>query len=262
MYSGKCVIIGFILYIVGIMADIIELKNVSFSAQVGTIIDDVSIGFKMSKTTAIIGPSGGGKSTVLKLAAGLLVPDQGEVLYHNKNIALMNRSETLEFRRESAFVFQDSALWANQNLDQILELPLKIHYPKMSGRERAQRIKSVTELVGYRKNLNIRPSALSMGEQKLIAFARAMLCGPSLLFLDEWTESLDETAADKLIAIVRKKQAEGTTILFVSHDLRIIKDLAEYITVIEDGKLLVNASKDQVMSDLHLKDFLKIGIEQ
>jgi len=242
------------------MAEIIELKNVSFSAQEGVIIDDISVEFKASKTTAIVGPSGGGKSTVLKLAAGLLVPDQGEVLYKGKNIALMNRAENLEFRREGAFVFQDSALWANQNLNQILELPLKIHYPEMSGNQRAQRIKSVTELVGYRKNLNIRPSFLSMGEQKLIAFARAMLCKPSLLFLDEWTESLDEAAADRLIEIVRRKKEEGTTILFVSHDLRIIKDLADFIVVIIDGKLPINAPKDQVMSGLLLKDFLKIGI--
>jgi len=99
-----------------------------------------------------------------------------------------------------------------------------------------------------------------MGEQKLIAFARAMLCSPSLLFLDEWTESLDETAADRLIDIVRKKQGEGTTILFVSHDLRIIKDLADFIVVIVDGKLSASAPKDQIMSGLQLKDFLKIGI--
>jgi len=242
------------------MADIIELKNVSFSAQEGNIIDDVSIEFKKSKTTAIVGPSGGGKSTVLKLAAGLLVPDQGEVLYKEKNITFMSRSDNMEFRREGAFVFQDSALWANQNLYQILELPLKIHYPDMSGKKRDERIKSVTELVGYRKNLNIRPAALSMGEQKLIAFARAMLCGPSILFLDEWTESLDENAADRLIDIVRRKQREGTTILFVSHDLRIIMDLADFVVVIADGKLSLSAPKDQIINDLLLKDFLKIGI--
>jgi ABC-type multidrug transport system ATPase subunit len=242
------------------MAEIIELKNVTFSAQEGNIIDDVSIEFKTAKTTAIVGPSGGGKSTVLKLAAGLLVPDHGEVFYKERDIALMDHGENLEFRREGAFVFQDSALWANQNLLQILELPLKIHYPEMSDKQRAERIRSVTELVGYRKNLNLRPAGLSMGEQKLIAFARAMLCGPSLLFLDEWTESLDETAADRLIEIVRRKKNEGATILFISHDLRIIKDLADFIVVIIDGRLSVNAPKDQVMSDLHLKDFLKIGI--
>jgi ABC-type multidrug transport system ATPase subunit len=242
------------------MADIIELRNVSFSAQEGKIVQDVSIGFETSMTTAIVGPSGGGKSTVLKLAAGLLVPDHGEVLYKGVNIAGMNRAENLQFRREGAFVFQDSALWANQNLDQILEFPLKIHYPDMGVKERAERIREVTELVGYRKRLNIRPAWLSMGEQKLIAFARAMLCSPALLYLDEWTESLDENSADRLIDIVRRKQKEMTTILFVSHDMRIIMDLADYVVVVADGKVTEKADKDNIITDLLLKDFLKVGI--
>jgi len=242
------------------MAGIVELKNVSFSAQEGNIVEDVSVEFEASKTTAIVGPSGGGKSTVLKLAAGLLVPDNGEVLYKGKNIRQMNRNENLEFRREGAFVFQDSALWANQDLFQILELPLKIHFPAMTKKERAERIRSVTALAGYRKDLSIRPARLSMGEQKLVAFARAMLCDPSVLFLDEWTESLDETAADRLIDIVRRKQREGSSVLFVSHDMRLIMDLADFVVVIVDGKLSAKAPKDNIISDLLLNDFLKIGI--
>jgi len=242
------------------MAGIVELKNVSFSAQEGRIIHGVSIEFKASKTTAIIGPSGGGKSTVLKLAAGLLVPDQGEVLYKGKNIRQMNRNENLGFRREGAFVFQDSALWANQDLFQILELPLKIHFPAMTKKERIDRIRFVVKQVGYRKELNIRPSWLSMGEQKLIAFARAMLCDPSVLFLDEWTESLDETAADRLISIVRRRQREGASIFFVSHDMRLIMDLADFVVVIVDGEVSIRAPKDKIISDLLLTDFLNIGI--
>ena len=242
------------------MAGILELKNVSFSAQEGRVIHDVSIEFDVSKTTAIVGPSGGGKSTVLKLAAGLLVPEQGEVFFKGKNIVDMTRNENLEFRREGAFVFQDSALWANQNLYQILELPLKIHFPEMSKMQRAERIRAVTTQVGYRKGLDIRPSRLSMGEQKLIAFARAILCTPSLLFLDEWTESLDEFAADRLIDIVRNKQRERATVLFISHDMRIIMDLADFIVVISDGKVSAKAPKDQIIYDLLREDFIKIEI--
>jgi len=242
------------------MSEIIELKNVFFSAHDRDIVQDVSLEFETSKTTAIVGPSGCGKSTVLKLAAGLLVPNRGEVLFKGKNVAHMNRGDNLEFRREGAFVFQDSALWANQNLDEILELPLKIHYPAMSKFQRAQRIKEVAAEVDYRKNLSIRPDRLSMGEQKLIAFARAMLCGPSLLFLDEWTESLDETAADRLIDIVRLKKSEGASILFVSHDLRIIRDIADFIVLIVDGKVSMKASKDQITGDTKLANFLRMGI--
>jgi len=242
------------------MAEIIELKDVSFSAQDRKIVQDISVVFEKSRITAIVGPSGSGKSTVLKLAAGLLVPDSGEVFYKGRNIALMNRSENLEFRREAAFVFQDSALWANQNLDQILELPLKIHYPQMTRLQRTRRIKEVAAEADYRKDLNIRPSRLSMGEQKLIAFARAMLCNPSLLFLDEWVESLDETSANKLIAVVKRKQREGSSVIFVCHDMRIIRDLADYVLVIVDGKEAFEGTKEEILSSSELSDYLKMGI--
>jgi len=242
------------------MAKIIELKDISFSAQDRDVLQGISIEFEESKITAIIGPSGSGKSTVLKISAGLLVPDDGEVLYKGKNVAMMNRNENLDFRREAAFVFQDSALWANQNLDQILELPLKIHYPQMTKFQRAQRIKEVTAEAGYKKELAIRPSRLSMGEQKLIAFARAMLCNPSLLFLDEWVESLDETSANKLIEIVRRKQKEGTSVIFVCHDMRIIRDLADSVVVIVDGKEAFEGTKEEILNSSELSDYLKMGI--
>jgi ABC-type multidrug transport system ATPase subunit len=242
------------------MAGIVELRNVTFSSEERTIVQDITVNFNTGKTTAIVGPSGGGKSTVLKLAAGILVPDHGEIIYKGKNVMQMNRSENLEFRREGAFVFQDSALWANQELYQILELPLKIHFPAMTKKQRADRIKEVISKVGYKKDLGIRPARLSMGEQKLIAFARAMLCDPFVLFLDEWTESLDEFAADRLIDILRNKQRENATILFVSHDMRLIMDLADFVVVVTDGKVTMSAPKDHIINDLLYNDFLKVGI--
>jgi ABC-type sugar transport system ATPase subunit len=81
-----------------------------------------------------------------------------------------------------------------------------------------------------------------------------------LLFLDEWTESVDETAAERLIDIVRKKQREGSTIIFVCHDMRLIVDLADFVVVIVDGKVSVKAPTDHAISDLMLSDIFKIGI--
>jgi len=242
------------------MAKIVELKDVYFSAQDRDVLQEISIEFEKSKITAIIGPSGSGKSTVLKIAAGLLVPSSGEVFYKGNNIALMNRGENLEFRREAAFVFQDSALWANQDLFQILELPLKIHYPNMTKFQRAQRIREVAAEADYRKDLGIRPSRLSMGEQKLIAFARAMLCNPNLLFLDEWVESLDETSANKLIEVVKRKKREGATVIFVCHDMRIIRDLADYVVVIVDGKEAFEGTKEELLNSPELSNYLKMEI--
>jgi len=243
------------------MEDIIELKNVSFSAQDDRkVVQDVSVNFITGKVTAIVGPSGSGKSTILKISAGLLVPDNGEVLFQGKNISYMNRGENLEFRRQSAFVFQDSALWANQDLFQILELPLRIHYPEMDYKKRGKRIKEVAEMAGYKKDLFVRPSRLSMGEQKLIAFARAMLCNPTLLFLDEWVESLDETSAEILINNVKRSHKEGASVILVCHDMRIVSDLADQIIVVVDGKITANAPKDALINDLHMNEFLKVGI--
>jgi len=241
------------------MANVIELKNISFSAQDNRkIVQDVSVNFAEGKMTAIVGPSGCGKSTILKLSAGLLVPDSGEVLYQGKNITHMSRSENLDFRRQSAFVFQDSALWANQDLFQNLELPLRIHYPQMEKKEREKRIKEVAVMSDYKKDLFVRPARLSMGEQKLVGFARAMLCSPSLLYLDEWVESLDETSAKILINIVKRKRKEGATIIFVCHDMRIVLDLAEQIVVVVDGQIAANAPKEALMHELQKEDFLKV----
>jgi len=218
------------------MAGIVELKNVSFSAQDRLIIEDFSYEFEEGKTTALVGPSGCGKSTVLKLAAGILVPSEGEISFRGSEIHDMNRQENLAFRREAAMVFQDSALWANQNIYQILELPLQIHFPEMSAAERRRRIQEMLKDVGYKRDSFIRPSQLSMGEQKLIGFARARMCGPTLLFLDEWTESLDDSGVNRLIRLVENHRKEKNTVIFVSHDFRIVKSLSDYILMIMDGK--------------------------
>ncbi|MCL1993379.1 MAG: ATP-binding cassette domain-containing protein [Spirochaetes bacterium] len=221
------------------------------------MVRNITFEFESSKTTALVGPSGGGKSTVLKLAAGIIVPEEGGAFYKGKDIAEMTRAENLAFRREGAFVFQDSALWANQNLFQILELPLRIHFPDMDAQKRQARIKSVTAEVGYRKSLDVRPAELSMGEQKLIAFARALLCDPALLYLDEWTESLDTSAADHLIELVKERQAGGATVLFVSHDMQIVQDLADTIVVIAEGQLSMTVSKEQLAKDEGLMRYMK-----
>jgi ABC-type multidrug transport system ATPase subunit len=228
---------------------IIELKDVSFSTQGADVLKPISYAYEAGKTTALTGPAGSGKSMMLKLSAGLLLPSHGTVTYKGLDIAAMNRQQNLSFRKESAMVFQDSALWVNQSIYQSLELPLKIHFPEQSKQERDKHIQAVLLQVGYKKDVHIRPSALSMGEQKLIAFARALLCSPSVLFLDEWTESLDDAATNRLINIVQKMKEQHCTILFVSHDLKIIKHLADYILLIVDGKLKLTLTKEQITED-------------
>jgi len=242
------------------MAGLIELKNVSFYAQNRLIVRNFSHNFEEGKTTALVGPSGSGKSTILKLSAGILVPKEGEIFFRDKNIYSLTREETLAFRREASMVFQDSALWANQTLLQILELPLRIHFPEMRQSDRESRIQSVLKDVGYKRDLSIRPSLLSMGEQKLIAFARAMMCRPRLLFLDEWTESLDDSAAQRLIQLVQRHQREKNTVIFVSHDFRIVKSMADYVLMILGGQFFLKLSREQMEEDEDLARYVERGI--
>jgi ABC-type multidrug transport system ATPase subunit len=242
------------------METLLELKDISFTGQNTQIIHQANLQIEAGKTTALVGPSGCGKSTLLKLSAGLILPSSGDVLYKGKNIATMNRTQNMEFRRESAFVFQDSALWANQTLLQSLELPLRIHFPGMTAKERQNRIEEVMHIVGYKRSLSIRPASLSMGEQKLIAFGRSMLCKPTLLFLDEWTESLDDYAAQRLIALVKQQKLQDNTIMFVSHNLHIIKDLADYVVMVTGGYIYIRFTNEQIKSDSEIAELLEKGI--
>ncbi|MDR2792939.1 MAG: ATP-binding cassette domain-containing protein [Treponema sp.] len=231
------------------METVIEMKNVYFQAQNQEIVHDFSFQFEKGKTIALIGPSGSGKSTVLKLAAGILVPARGDIFFQGHNIFAMNRTQNLSFRKQAAMVFQDSALWSNQSLYQILELPLKLHFPQMDKQERDQRMNDVLVQVGYRKALDVRPAQLSMGEQKLIAFARAMLCDPNLIFLDEWTESLDDASVQRLVNLVWERQRNNDSIIFVSHNYKVIKHLADYIVMIVDGRFSQLFTREQIAQD-------------
>ncbi len=241
-------------------APLLELKNASFSAAGNDIVKGVSLEFAEGETVALVGPSGSGKSTVLKLVAGIVVPTQGSVRWKGSDIASMGRSQNLAFRRETAFVFQDSALWANQNIRQNLEIPLKTHFPEMRSEDRNSRVREALAESGYRRTLEIRPADLSMGEQKLVGFSRAMVLRPSTLFLDEWTESLDEFAARRLVNAVREKKKQGKTIVFVSHNFAVIKDLADRIVMIVDGRVSLSVTHEQFAKDANLAQYIEQGI--
>ena len=195
-----------------------EMKNTSFYDGLTSVVNDVSLSIEKGSVTAFLGEPGSGKSTVLKLISGIVIPTKGKIFFNDRNLINMNTKETLAFRKKMAYMFQNSALWANQSLYQNLELPLKLHFPKMPVEQLDERIKEVAKLVDFSKPLSLRPAALSTGEQKRIAFARALICNPEILFLDEPTESLDEKTAGLFIEIIKDFCAKGNTLIYVSHD--------------------------------------------
>lgn len=214
-----------------------RLEDVTFNSHTSPIVNGVSLEIEKGTATAFLGRSGGGKSTLLKLIAGILVPSSGHVYFEDTDIGTMTESQNLAFRRRCSFVFQDSALWANQDILQNLSLPLQIHYPEMSPQDIKFAVQGICAMVSYTRSLSLRPSDLSTGEQKRIAFARAMICGPEVLFLDECTESLDQKGADTIINLLHNFLASGNTVIYVSHNGSFIKEFPGTFHIIEDGRL-------------------------
>ncbi len=223
---------------------LLKMINVCFEDNDQKIIKDVSHYIEESTVTAFLGKPGSGKSTVLKLLAGLIAPTSGSITFEDKEIHAMTIKENELFRKKAAFMFQDSALWANQDIYHNLELPLQIHYPDMSPKERKSRIKKYAELVEYTKPLTVRPAALSIGEQKKISFARSLICDPDILFLDEPTESIDEKTEDLFISILKDFIAQNKTVVYVSHDNYLINSFLCDKIYFEDGEI-----KEKILLD-------------
>ncbi len=222
------------------------VENVEFESRTAQIVKGVSLSIEKGSTTILSGRSGGGKSTLLKMIAGILVPTSGRVLFEGKDIQNMSKEANLAFRRRCSFVFQDSALWANQNIIQNLTLPLQIHFPKMKQEERVKLVHEVCSKVGYDRDLTLRPVDLSTGEQKKIAFARAIICDPEVLFLDECTESLDKKGSEIIIRLLHDFIDKGNTIIYISHHSSFVNEFPGINYYIDNGVLTGEGNKNEV----------------
>ena len=210
------------------------------------ILHDVSVDFYESQVTCIVGKAGSGKSTFLKTLAGLVIPEEGGVLYRGKDLFKLDRKEELEFRSVCSFAFQDGALWANQSIYNNLALPLAIHRHHLDKAEADSIIKKVIQRVGYLEGLGFRPADLSMGEQKLVSIARCLMCNPEVLLLDEPTASLDYEAVERLIEILLEEKKAGKTLIMVTHDANLIARLADQICVIANGSVATQGPAEKI----------------
>lgn len=228
------------------MKTLFKLNHVSVRIAETEILHDISMEFSEGMSTCIVGKTGSGKSTLLKVISGLVLPDEGSVLYKDKNIHYMNKREILAFRGACSFAFQDAALWANQSIYNNLALPLAIHKPHLSKVETDGMVKRVIHRVGYLEGLGFRPADLSIGEQKLVSIARSLICEPMVMFLDEPTASLDHESVDRLIKILLEEKKAGKTLIVVTHDANLIAKIADMICVIANGKLATQGPAEKI----------------
>src|SRR6056297_1814951 len=200
----------------------LSLNGVSFFYGRRAVVDNASITITPDKTTVIIGPSGSGKSILLKTIAGLLPPHRGTVRLDGKNIFTFSESEEFDFRRRSSFVFQDGALWANRSVLENVRFPLEVHFPKMALEEMEKKVHYYLEKVGYEDNIHYRPSQISSGEQKMVSLARALITEPELLFLDTPLVGIDSNSEETIKQIIKDIRTKGRTIVAGFHDPELI----------------------------------------
>lgn len=218
--------------------DLVVLDNVTFRRGRRTIFDRLNVAVPRGKTVAIMGPSGTGKTTLLKLIGGQIVPDRGNVYVAGKNIARLSRTELFELRKEIGMLFQSGALFSDLNVFNNVAFPMKIH-TELSEAMIRDLVLMKLQAVGLRGASGLFPSELSGGMQRRVALARAMALDPALMMYDEPFTGLDPIALGVIVQLIRSLgDVYETTNVVVSHDIEETKSIADYIYLISDGRLI------------------------
>jgi ABC-type transporter Mla maintaining outer membrane lipid asymmetry ATPase subunit MlaF len=228
------------------MDALIELQSVTVHSQEHISLDEVSVAFPANRNTVIMGPSGSGKSMLLKVTGALIPPDSGRVLLHGSNLQRMSQKELMEFRRTSGFMFQDAALWENKTIFENLALPIQLHFPQRSNRDIDRHIRRLLRQMNLLDSVDLRPAALSEGERKIVSFLRAIVLDPQILFLDEPTTSIDYQLLEKMFGMIKTMNDGGCTIIAVTHDAHLTAMIANHLVVLKDGRVLEAAGTAEV----------------
>lgn len=212
-------------------------------------VDDVSFSVKRGTTLAIVGESGSGKSTVANMVLHLLKPTSGKVFYEGRDTSTFKAKDLLGFRRHVQPVFQNpyGSLDPMYSIFRSIEEPLRIH--KIGDKKsRANRVKELLDMVEMPASVMGRyPNELSGGQRQRIAIARAMALDPDVIVCDEAVSALDVLVQDQVLRLLNDLQAEkGLSYLFITHDLAVVRQIANEVVVMQHGKLVEHATTDEV----------------
>ena len=213
----------------------IEFQNVTFAHNKGPGVNNINLKIDDGEFTFLIGPTGSGKTTLMKLIYFDLLPDAGRVIVNGFSSKRMGKRNIPKARHSIGMVFQDYKLLGDRNLFDNIELPLHVlGYP---GRELPGRVDEAIELVGLEGKESHHPDELSGGEQQRACLARAIIKEPDLLLADEPTGNLDPVASFELVRLLETIHETGTTILMASHNYNLIKGRGLPILELKDGIL-------------------------
>ncbi|WP_345859358.1 phospholipid ABC transporter ATP-binding protein MlaF [Shewanella algae] len=221
---------------------LVEVNNLGFSRGSRVIYEQISLTIPRGKVTAIMGPSGIGKTTLLKLIGGQLTPDHGQVLFDGQNIHKLSRHELFEARKRMSMLFQSGALFTDMNVFDNVAFALREH----SGLPEAiiRRIVLMKlEAVGLRGAAQLMPSELSGGMQRRAALARAIALEPEMVLYDEPFAGQDPISMGVLVKLIKElSDALSLTSVVVSHDVSEVLSIADYVYVIADKRIIAQGS--------------------
>lgn len=236
----------------------IEIKNIDKSFGERQVVKDVSFKFYPGKTNLIIGESGSGKTTILKLMVGLHQIDSGEIIYEGKNFPKLKPDEQQEIRKSIGMLFQGGALFDSQTVEENVRFPLDM-FTSLSKEEKAERVNFCLQRVKLEGKNNLYPGELSGGMKKRAALARAIANNPKYLFCDEPNSGLDPKTSiviDNLIKDVTEEY--NITTIIVTHDMNSVIEIGDNIMFVYKGENWWTGDKNQVLNsdNLELKDFV------
>ena len=214
----------------------IEIKNISKSFGENKVIDDISFVFEQGKTNLIIGESGSGKTTMMKLMVGLHEIDSGEILYNGLNFPKLGVKEKQEVRKKIGMLFQGGALFDSQTLEENIQFPLDM-FTSMTKEEKLDRVNFCLEKVQLTNKNKLYPGELSGGMKKRAALARAIANSPQYLFCDEPNSGLDPKTSIVIDNLIQSLTHEfNITTIVITHDMNSVVEIGQNILYVYKGK--------------------------
>ena len=206
----------------------LELKNISKKFKDRQILENFNLSVEENKILAIVGPSGGGKTTLLRMLAGLEKIDSGEIIYNGESLPI----DELEKRNLLGFVFQDFQLFPHLTvLENLVLSPIKTM--NMSKNDAEEKALTLLNKLGLDKQVNSYPISLSGGQKQRVALARAMMIDPKIIGYDEPTSALDPELRLEVEKLILKNRELGITQIVVTHDLQFAENIADSILKVE-----------------------------